>query len=70
MMIRRIAGLSALIAVSAFGLNETGFAASAPVSVKGVKPITSIEGITEYGCPTACTCCSFPIRRSPASRST
>jgi zinc protease len=64
MMIRRIAGLLALIAVSAFGLNETGFAAS-PVSVKGVKPITSIEGISEYELPNGLRVLLFPDPSKP-----
>jgi zinc protease len=64
-MIRRIAGLWALIAVLAFGLSETGFAASAPVAVKGVKPITSIEGISEYELPNGMRVLLFPDASKP-----
>jgi zinc protease len=66
MMIRRIAALLPAIVLLAFGLVETGFAASAPVEVKGTKPITSIEGISEYELPNGLRVLLFPDPSKPS----
>lgn len=65
-MIRRIAALAPVIVLLAFGLIETGFAASAPVGVNGVKPVTSVEGISEYELPNGLRVLLFPDPSKPS----
>src|ERR1700723_1055083 len=65
MMNRRITALVPAVMLLAFGLSETGFAASAPVEVKGVKPITAIEGISEYELPNGLRVLLFPDPSKP-----
>jgi zinc protease len=66
MMNRRITALVPAVMLLAFGLSETGFAASAPVEVKGVKPITAIEGISEYELPNGLRVLLFPDPSKPS----
>ncbi len=65
-MNRRITALLPAVMLLAFGLSETGFAASAPVEVKGVKPITAIEGISEYELPNGLRVLLFPDPSKPS----
>src|ERR1700683_4029644 len=66
MMNRRITALVPAVMLLAFGVSETGFAASAPVEVKGVKPITSIEGSSEYELPNGMRVLLFPDPSKPS----
>jgi zinc protease len=63
-MIRRIAELLAPIMVLVVGLNVS--AVAAPVSVEGAKPVTSIEGITEYELANGLHVLLFPDPSKPS----
>jgi zinc protease len=62
----RTAGLlPAAVVLSAFAIGQTGLATAAPVDVKGVKPITLIEGISEYELPNGLRVLLFPDASKP-----
>src|SRR5580704_15430672 len=66
MMNCRTAGLlPAAVMLSAFAIGQTGLATAAPVDVKGVKPITLIEGISEYELPNGLRVLLFPDASKP-----
>lgn len=57
--------LRAAVVLSALAVNQAGLQAAEPVSVPGVKPVTSIEGITEYELPNGFKVLLFPDASKP-----